>query len=119
MANEKGPGKSPPDGISPLLWVGVVCRCIGGTGRQLEQIPGCYPSCGTAIASLPGLSSSPLSHSDIVPNVPGRVSLAIGLAAGGREDVVQGCLGNRSRSGSRLLQSSFPGGKGDGGAGDL
>ena len=38
-----------------------------------------------------------------------------GLAPGGREDVVQGHLGNRPRSGSRLLQLSFPGGKGDGG----
>ena len=32
---------------------------------------------------------------------------------GGQEDVVQGCLGNRPQSGSRLLQSPFPGGKGD------
>ena len=30
---------------------GAVCRHIGGTGRQLEQVPGCYPSCGTGIAS--------------------------------------------------------------------
>ena len=30
---------------------GVVCRCIGGTGSQLERVPGCSPSCGTVIAS--------------------------------------------------------------------
>ena len=62
---------------------------------------------------LPGLSSSPLSHPDIVSDLPGRISSATGLAPGGREEVVQGCLGDRPRSGSRLLQSPFPGGKGD------
>ena len=61
---------------------------------------------------LPGFSSSPLSHPDIVSDAPGRISSITGLAPGGREDV-QGCLGNRPRSGSRLLQSSFPSGKGD------
>ena len=44
VANEKVLEKSPPDGVSPLLRVGVVCRRIRGTGRQLEQIPGCYLS---------------------------------------------------------------------------
>ena len=63
---------------------------------------------------LPGLSSSPLSHPDIVSDAPGRISVT-GLAPAGRVDVVQGCLGDCPRSGSRLLQSSFPGGKGDGG----
>ena len=55
---------------------------------------------------LPGLSSSPLSLPDIVSNVPGRISSVTGLAPGDGEDVAQGCLGNRPRSGSRLLQSS-------------
>ena len=49
---------------------------------------------------LPGLSSSPLSHTDIVSDVPGRISSVTGVAPGGQEDVVQGCLGNRPRSGS-------------------
>ena len=62
---------------------------------------------------LPGLSSSPLSHPDIVSDILSRISSIAGLAPGGSEDVVQGCLGNRPRSGSRLLHSSFPGGKGD------
>ena len=53
---------------------------------------------------LPGLfSSSPLSHPDIISGVPGRISSVTGLAPGGREDVVQGCLGDRPRFGSRLL----------------
>ena len=63
---------------------------------------------------LPGLSSSPLSYPDIISDVSGRISSIAGLAPGGREDV-QGCLGDRPQSGSWLLQSSFPGGKGDGG----
>ena len=62
---------------------------------------------------LPGFFSSPLSHPDIVSDISGRISSIIGLAPGGREDVVQGCLGNCPRSGSRLLQSYFRGGKGE------
>ena len=45
---------------------------------------------------LPEFSSSPLSHPDIVSDILGRISSIAGLAPGG------------------LLQSSFPGGKGDG-----
>ena len=63
---------------------------------------------------LPGFSSSPLSYPDIISDVSGVISSITGLAPGGREDVVQGCLGNRCRSRSRLLLSSFPRGKGDG-----
>ena len=54
---------------------------------------------------LTGLSSSLLSHHNIVSDAPDRISSITGLAPGGREDVVQRCLGNRPRSGSRLLQS--------------
>ena len=64
---------------------------------------------------LQRLSSSPCLHPDTVSDVSGRISLVTGSAPGGREDVAQGRLGNRPRSWSRLLQSSFPGGKGDGG----
>ena len=66
---------------------------------------------------LPGFSSSLLSHPDIVSDIPGGISSITGLVPGGREDVVQGWLENCPQSGSRLLQSSFPGGKGDGGGG--
>ena len=62
----------------------------------------------------PGFSSSPRPHPGVVSDLLGRVSSVTGSAPRGRDDV-QGCLGVRPRSGSRLLQSSFPGGKGDGG----
>ena len=60
-----------------------------------------------------GLSSSPSSHTGIVSDVPGRLSSGSSLAARGRGDACQGSLRNRPRSGSRLLQSSLPGGEGD------
>ena len=60
-----------------------------------------------------GLSSSPCSHTGIVSDVPGRLSSGSSLAARGRGDACQRSLRNRPRSGSRLLQSSLPGGEGD------
>ena len=48
---------------------------------------------------LQGFHSSPRSHPDIVSDLSDRISVT-GLAPGGREDVVQGCRGNRPRSGS-------------------
>ena len=60
-----------------------------------------------------GLSSSPSSHTGIVSDVPGRLSSGSSLAARGRGDACQRSLRNRPRSGSRLLQSPFPGGEGD------
>ena len=54
-------------------------------------------------------SPLPLSASDI----PGRLSSGSSLAARGRGDACQRSLRNRPRSGSRLLQSSLPGGEGD------
>ena len=60
-----------------------------------------------------GLSSSPSSHTGIVSDVPGRLSSGSSLAARGRGDACQRSLRNRPRSGSRLLQSPLPGGKGD------
>ena len=76
-------------------------RVLGG-----DRSPGRLP------CSLPGLSSSPLSHPGIVSNVPGRLSSGSSLAARGRGYACQRSLRNRPRSGSRLLQSPFPGGKG-------
>ena len=58
-----------------------------------------------------GLSSSPIPHSGIVSDVPGRLSSGSGLAARGRGDACQRSLGNRPRSGSRLLQAPLPGGE--------
>ena len=60
-----------------------------------------------------GRSSSPSSHTGIVSDVPGRLSSGSSLAARGRGDACQRSLRNRLRSGSRLLQSSLPGGEGD------
>ena len=59
--------------------------------------------------SPPPLARTPVSFSD----VPGRLSSGSSLAARGRGDACQRSLRNRPRSGSRLLQSSLPGGEGD------
>ena len=67
---------------------------------------------GRLSGSLHGLSSSPFSHPDIVSDVPGRLSSGSSLAARGRGDACQRSLRNRLRSGSWLLQSSFPVGEG-------
>ena len=63
---------------------------------------------------LQGFSSSPHSHPDIVSDLSGRIYSVTDLVPGGREDVVHGFLRDHPRSGSRLLQSFFPGGKDDG-----
>ena len=76
----------------------------GVLGR--DRFPGRLP------CSLLGLSSSPFSHPGIVSDVPGRLSSGSSLAARGRGDACQRSLRNRPRSGSCLLQSSFPGGEG-------
>ena len=75
-----------------------------GLGR--DRSPGRLP------CALHGLSSFPFSHAGIVFDVPGRLSSGSSLAAIGRGDACQRSLRNRSRSGSWLLQSSFPGGEG-------
>ena len=69
-------------------------------------------SSGRLPCPVQGLSS-PSSHTGIVSDVPGRLSLGSSLAARGRGDDCQKSLRNRPRSGSRLLQSSLPGGEGD------
>ena len=58
-----------------------------------------------------GLYSSPIPHSGIVSDVRGRLFSGSGLAARGRGDACQRSLGNRPRSGSRLLQSPLPNGE--------
>ena len=70
-------------------------------------------SSGRLPCPVQGLSSSPSSHTGIVSDIPGRLSSGSSLAARGRGDACQRSLRNRPRSGSRLLQSSLPGGEGD------
>ena len=70
-------------------------------------------SSGRLPCPVQGFSSSPSSHTGIVSDVPGRLSSGSSLAARGRGDACQRSLRNRPRSGSRLLQSSLPGGEGD------
>ena len=59
-------------------------------------------SSGRLPCPVQGLSSSPSSHTGIVSDVPGRLSLGSSLAARGRGDACQRTLRNRPRSGSRL-----------------
>ena len=87
---------------------------------SLEEVAGNWSrdlggdrSSGRLPCPVQGLSSSPSSHTSIVSDVPGRLSSGSSLAARGRGDACQRSLKNRPRSGSRLLQSSLPGGEGD------
>ena len=86
---------------------------------SLEEVAGNWSrdlggdrSSGLLPCPVQGLSSSPSSHTGIVSDVPGRLSSGSSLAARGRGDACQRSLRNRPRSGSRLLQSSLPGGEG-------
>ena len=88
-------------------------------GTALEAVAGNWSrdlggdrSSGRLPCPVQGLSSSPSSHTGIVSDVPGRLSSGSSLAARGRGDACQRSLRNRPRSGSRLLQSSLPGGEG-------
>ena len=65
-------------------------------------------SSGRLPCPVQGLSSSPISHSGIVSDVPGRLSSGSSPAARGRGDACQRSLRNRPRSGFRLLQSPLP-----------
>ena len=76
-------------------------RDLGG-----DRSPGRLP------CPVQGLSSSPSLNTGIVSDIPGRLSSGSSLAARGRGDACQRSLRNRPRSGSRLLQSSLPGGEG-------
>ena len=81
-------------------------------GSWSGDLGGDRPS-GRLLCPVQGLSSSPISHSGIVSDVPGRLSSGSSLAARGRGDACQRSLRNRPRSGSWLLQSPLPGGEGD------
>ena len=88
-------------------------------GSALEAVAGnrsrglgCDRSPGRLPCALHGLSSSPFSHPGNVSDVPSRLSSGSSLAARGRGHACQRSLRNHPRSGSWLLQSSFPGGEG-------
>ena len=87
---------------------------------SLEEVAGNWSrdlggdrSSGRLPCPVQGLSSSPSSHTGIVSDVPGRLFSGSSLAARGQGDACQRSLRNRPRSGSRLLQSSLPGGEGN------
>ena len=81
-------------------------------GSWSRDLGGDRPS-GRLPCPVQGLSSSPISHTSIVSDVPGRLSSGSSLVARGRGDACQRSLRNRPRSGSWLLQSPLPGGEGD------
>ena len=81
-------------------------------GYRSRVLGGIGPS-GRISRPVFGLSSSPCPLSGIVPDLSGGVSSVSCAPSGDREDVGQGHIGDRSRSGTRLLQSPFSGGKGD------
>ena len=126
-ARVKVPGKSQPNGVTLPVRVGGClargdspCEGWGLPGTALEAVAGSWsrdlggdrPS-GRLPCPVQGLSSSPISHSGIVSDVPGRLSSGSSLAARDRGDACQRSLRNRPRSGSWLLQSPLPGGEGD------
>ena len=87
-------------------------------GTALEAVAGSWSrdlggdrASGRLPCPVQGLSSSPTPHSGIVSDVPGRLFSGSGLAARGRGNACRRSLGNRPRSGSRLLQSPLPGGE--------
>ena len=87
-------------------------------GTALEAVAGSWSgdlggdrASGRLPCPVQGLSSSPIPHSGIVSDVPGRLSSGSGLAARGRGDACQRSLGNRPRSGSQFLQSPLPSGE--------
>ena len=88
------------------------CSALEAMADDRSRVLGSDRSPGRLLCSLQGLSSCPFSHPGIVSDVPGRLSSGSSLTARGRGDACQRSLRNRPRSGSWLLQSSFPGGEG-------
>ena len=110
----KGAGKkSALRGTSPNEGWGLPVSALEAVAGNWSRDPGGDRSSGRLPRPIHGLSSSPSSHTGIVSDVPGRLSSGSSLAARGRGDACQRSLRNRPRSGSRLLQSSLPGGEGD------
>ena len=89
-SNKNEPGKSPPDGVSPPLRVGgLFFSALELLIDNWSRFLGAVCLARRISHPLPGLSSSPLLHPDIVSAVPDRVT---GLVPGDRENVVQKCL---------------------------
>ena len=110
----KGPGRSQPDGVTlPHEGWGLPVISLEEVAGNWSRDLGGDRSSGRLPCPVQGLSSSPSSHTGIVSDVPGRLSSGSSLAARGRGNACQRSLRNRPRSGSRLLQSSLPGGEGD------
>ena len=104
VANDGVPGRR---GSASVAGGGLPVHALAGYwGRVLGAV---RPD-GWVPHPFQGLSSCPRSHPDIVSDISGRIFLVTGSAPGDRKDVVQGCLGDRPRSGSQLIQSYFPGG---------
>ena len=75
-----------------LLQVGgLSVSALGALANNWSRFLGVICPAGQIPHPLPGFSS-PLSHPDIVSDLSGRISSITGLAPGGREDVVLGCL---------------------------
>ena len=74
---------------------GLSVSALEALADSWSRFLGAVRLAGRVSHPLPGFSSSPLSHPDIVSDIPGWISSITGLAPGGCEDVVQGCLGNR------------------------
>ena len=107
----KEPERSRPDGTTFESW-GLPGSALEAVAGNRSGVLGGDRSPGRLPCPLPGLSSSPISHPGNVSNIQGRLSSGSCLAARDRGDACQRSLRNRLRSGSRLLQSSFPGGEG-------
>ena len=109
----KGAGKkSTWRDVSPIESRGLSGSALEAVAGNWSRDLGRDRSLGRLSGSLHGISSSPFSHPGIISDVPGRLSSGSSLAARSRGDACQRSLRNRPRSGSWLLQSSFPGGEG-------
>ena len=88
LANDRVPGKSPPDRVLPLLRVGLSVGTLEALADNWSGVLGAICLEGRIPHPLQGFYSSPRSHPDIVSDLLGRISLVTGRAPGGR-DVVQ------------------------------
>ena len=94
VANEKGREEVLLTGSRLCCGWGVSVGALEALAHNWNRFLSAICPAGRIPHPLPGLYSSPLSHPDIASDASGRISSITGLAPGGREDVVQGCLGN-------------------------
>ena len=112
VIREEGPESQQPVRLSFPLKVEVLPGSALGTGQAIGAESWFVPVLRVRWRRLPGLSSFPLPHPCIVPDVPGRLTSGSGLTARGRGDACQRNLGNRPHFGSWLFQSPLAGGEG-------